>query len=188
MVKEKKNKIGWWVILAVVIIVILATFVILLSQGEENYTSGDERTTKINALDCANSNTQEAFFSSDSAQRYTHEIRATFRNDRIENIAYIYEGTYSSTSAAESASATLHADYNIYMGGKKANPESLNPNFSDVKSKLKITLYADKKKIDEVTAKLFFLNENEARDIDTYTAEKLEELYEGKGFSCTYKE
>ena len=44
----------------------------------------------------------------------------------------------------------------VGMGENNENPESLIPNFSNIKSKLKITLYADEDDINRVTAKLFF--------------------------------
>ncbi|MBR2543665.1 hypothetical protein IKF03_03700 [Candidatus Saccharibacteria bacterium] len=183
MAEEKKNNIWWWVIAGLGAVVLVLVLIFLL-QGKENYIAGGEQMTRVGSLNCSISHSEEAFFQSETVQRYTHEVRAIYRGDKLEDISYTYNGTYASPEAVEDASAILHAKYNKYMGENGVNPESLTPQFSNLKSKLKVSLYGDKSKIDKVTAPLFFLTEEEVAEVGKYNLSKLEKLYKGKGFSC----
>ncbi|MBR2831091.1 hypothetical protein IKE83_01910, partial [Candidatus Saccharibacteria bacterium] len=130
----------------------------------------------------------EPFFKSDTAQRYTHEIRATFKGDKLDDISYVYEATYNSPEAVESANAALHADYNTYMGENNQNQGMLEPIFANLKSKLKVSLYGNRSKLNDVTVKFFFLEPAEVQEMGKNDMDKLEKLYKEKGFSCVRSE
>lgn len=183
--QEKKGAGIFKRLLIIVFIVIVAIIVWLIFRGESSYNSTGTKVTKVTSIDCSNSHPENPFFVSSTAQRFTHRVKATFKDDRINDIAYNYDGTYNSTETAESANAHLHAEYNTYMGSNDQYQEGLMPNFATTKSKLKISLFAKKDQINHINAVFFFLNPDDVRDADfNYTIKKLKAIYENQGFSC----
>ena len=185
MSEKKSNAMKWVAIVILVLLSLVILFIIFWKR--EEHTSNDERIISVKLLECSGSGIEDAFFVSDTVQRYTHEIRATFKEEKLDDISYIYNGTYNSPEAVESSASRLHADYNIYMGKNNENPESLNPMFSNLKSKLKITLYSNKTGINPVTATLFFLDPDNLDSIRNYNINNLGGMYKEKGFVCEVK-
>lgn len=184
--EQKKSGIVKWVGLILIIIIIVV--IIWLLRPKESYTPGEDRVTRVGSLECSGVNVADPFFISETAQNSTHEIKSTFKNNRLEDALYTFISTYNSADAVEAANASLHAEYNTYMGKNFTNPEILTPVFSNIKSKLQITLYADKGEIDPVTARLFFLSAEDYAVISQSTPNQIKNIYESKGFTCTYYE
>lgn len=176
----------WIVIIAVSIGLGVAVF--MLFRGEETHISTGTVETLIKSLVCNATNPKNPFFVSDTAEEFNHEIKVTYHGETADKISYIYDGTYASNNMADTAGAALHADYNIYLGENGVYQESLYPTFSVVDNKLKVSLYADYKKLSSVTARLFFINAEEFHDLNNYSAEELGNLYAEKGFSCEISE
>lgn len=185
MTEKRRSKTGW-IIGGVVVVAVILLSILLWPKG--SYVSDGGRVTKVIALDCKATYLEDAFFKSEVAQRSTHEIRAIFKDNKFADISYIFEATYNSSEAVESENARLHADYNIYMSENGQSQELLEPSFANIKSKLKITLYGNKKRLNSVTAKLFFLDIEGAQNIDKYSVDELEKVYKKKSFSCSRSE
>ena len=189
--KSKNKKMASLIATGIVIIAVsigLGAAVFMLFRGEETHISTNTAETIIKSLVCNAANPKNPFFISETAENYNHEIKVTYRGETADKISYMYDGVYVSNSVADTAGASLHADYNIYMGENGVYQESLYPTFSVVDNKLKVSLYADYKKLNSVTAKLFFINAEEFHDLDNYSAEELSNLYAEKGFSCEISE
>ena len=209
---QNSNKRNIWPLIAIcIMIVVLALFIaVWLFGGNTTYIegSGGAPEDKMATLNCeldgldvegedvddeadnesgGESDDKKAFFVSKSVQRYNHEIRVVFKNQRPDAWQYHYNGTYNSNDSAEAAEAALHADYNIYMGENDLEQSSLNPVFSTIKSKVQISLYGDEKTITPATARFFFLESDELNNIFDSTIDDLKKDYEDDGFSCTLK-
>ncbi|MBR3180079.1 hypothetical protein IKF57_00900 [Candidatus Saccharibacteria bacterium] len=184
---KKKSRMGSFIIIGAIGL-IAVILIIILSQGKETYTSNGGQTVQVNSLTCSGSNIDGALFVSDTAQRYTHEIKATVSSNKLREISYKFNATYNSREAVEDAKAVLMAKYNIYMDENGLVPEILNPVFSPLNSKLQVTLFAKREKIDRVTARIFFLTEDDIEKIDKMNLADWERSYEKKGFSCQSNE
>lgn len=188
--KDKKNN-GWvkWVITLIIIaaIVILLWF---LLRGKEDYITNDVNEVNISSLECAAAGdaVEGAFFTSVSAETTRHELKSTFREDKIDNMSYSFYATYESEAQTETAEANLHGQYNKYMGEKSMSQQSLNPNFSNLGDELKISLYTERSKMNNLMANFFFIDMDEFQKLGSYTLKDLEKIYENKGFSCTIHE
>ena len=185
--KSKSVGVTQWIIPAIIIIVV-AVLIFLLFKPKETYDSSGDHVIKVGILECTGSEIENPFFVSDSAQKYTHGLKITIKDDHPANIFYTFTSTYNSEDAVEVANAVLHADYNKYMSKNSASFEYLNPVFSNVNTKLQINLFAEKSKLNPVTARMFFLTIDELSDFDNYNTKDLEKLYENKGFSCKYND
>lgn len=166
------------------IIILIGVAVWLLTNRNETYTTSTSDESNYSALECTSSHPDDPFFVSETAQRYTHSLKALFTDDTLNEMSYRYEGTYDSNEGAKHAEAWMHGDYNQYMVAGGLNEESLNPVFSIDKSKVIISLYAEKKKINNTVARLFFINDEEYVKIGKYTPDNYRKMYEARGFTC----
>ena len=157
-------------------------------NGNETYVSGGNEGESVSALDCKATAVSNPFFVSNTAQSVTHEIKVTFADGKANKLSYNYYGTYETPALAETANATLHADYNIYMGENGLSAERLYPTFVAVDNTVKINLFAEKGKLDVPTGKIFFLKADEAVDFFTYSSTVVSKIYNVQGFNCVYGE
>ena len=188
---HKKIKNGNSIIAAVIfgaIVLFVGLLSVVLSQKETNITEKDYEPT-VNALYCEASEPTDPFFESASVINDSHEIKVIFRNGGAFKLSYNYYGVYNTEGAADAAHTRLHADYNIYMGSNETDQESLYPTFDFDGSKVKVNLFAEVgSSLNLVTARLFFLSVDEFESLAEYSEEDLKNVYEDKGFSCTFKE
>ena len=144
---DKKNKhnakmLGWSVFLMLLAVGLLVFFMILFNSKEVKESSSKQN-VETKALYCEAENPDNAFFSTGSVNVAKNVLKIIFHDESPSKISYNYYGEYSNDDAAENASASLHADYNIYMGEHNANAESLYPTFVSNGPSLKINLYTD---------------------------------------------
>ena len=163
---------------------LVALVVCLLTYKQETHTTTDIKEGDYGALECNSSEPEEPFFVSQGVQRFTHEIKIMFAGDRVKEMSYRYDGTYNSDETAEHAMAIMHKDYNKYMESYALNSESLNPVFSENKSKITVSLYAESKKVDTAVARLFFIQGEDFDKLNDYKPEDYKKMYESKGFTC----
>ena len=168
---------------ALLIGVVLA-LIWLLTYKQESYVSSEVESGEYGALECTSPDPSEPFFTFDTTQEATHEIKILFADSKLKNATYKYDGIYASREAAENAEAWLHGDYNKYMGNNGINEESLNPNFSVNDNKLIISLYAEANEINDVVAKLFFMDTDAVNKLKNFSVKDFKLLYETKGFTC----
>lgn len=185
---DKKNKhngkmLGWSVFLMLLAVGLLVFFMILFN-GKEAKESSNKQNVETKALYCDAENPDNAFFSTGLVNVAKNVLKIIFHDEFPSKISYNYYGEYSNDDAAENASASLHADYNIYMGEHNADAESLYPTFVSTGPNLKINLYVDVNKLDPATGVLFFLDGEQSATFAQNDIEKITELYEAKGFNC----
>ena len=163
---------------------IIALVIWFLTYKQESYTSSETKEGNYSALECTASDPSEPFFTFESTQEMTHTIKVLFTEERLKDIMYKYDGTYVSQEAAENAEAWLHADYNEYLGANGVDRESLSPTFSVNNNKLMISIYAEAQKINDVVARLFFMDTDASNKVKDFSLKDYKMLYEAKGFTC----
>lgn len=189
--KQGKRFLMKYVLFFVVIAIAALIIWLILNNGKEVKTSTSVSNIDTSLLNCTYTQEENAFFVSRTSIRHEHLIKAMAKGDTISEMVYNYDATYNSEKVAEDEDAKMHADYNFYMRDNNIDAESLNPVFSPVKEKDKITLYLKMEKLNAVTGKLFFLSPEEISDIRTkkdFSIHDLERIYKSKGFSCEYVE
>lgn len=184
---EKKTDEVTLVGVAIIILLITGILVAIwaVASKKETYVTEDSQDVVRTSLHCEASHVEGAFFVSSVVQNYQHELKLIFRSGDLDDVSYRYEGVYNSDSMAEAAMAEMHTRYNKYMG---RYAENFNPVFSAVGTKARVSIYAEKGKINSVVAPIFFMNVEEFAKLDEYKIEDFEKLYESKGFSCVFHE
>ena len=187
--KNDKKFLSKFLIVFIMVVALIVIVWFFLNNGTETKTSSSITNSEVSLLRCTFGDTENAFFTSRTSLNHEHEIKVMARDNVMSEMTYNYNATYNSERAAEDDDARMHADYNFYMGDNNTDPESLNPVFSPVKQKDKITLHLKMEKLNAVTGKLFFLSSEDISDIRTkknFEIGDLEKLYKSKGFSCEY--
>lgn len=184
---EKNSKMSRIILVGVIAVAIIIALFFLL-RGNETRTSGGGENEKLGILDCVSTQPTNPFFSYDGTISPKHEVKVTFNGEKVDKISYNFYGNYRDNATAEHASAVLHADYNKYMGARGIYQEIFYPTFIASDSSLKINLYAEKRDIQSATSMFFFLSGEEVNNLDNYKKDDLTEIYESKGFSCTFHE
>lgn len=185
---EKKKFYNYAAIAAILFVLIL--IIIFFLNGRETRITKDEPEIITSSVLCSANDIEEAFFTpSSSADAIKNEIKILFENDVLSRLFYTYTGVYGSLEKVEHEDAVLHARYNIYFGDYNASPSILSPVFSETDSKLIITLYAENAElINNVTAKLFFINDDIIDIFKEYSKEEVKSYYEEQGFKCKINE
>lgn len=177
------------IFIAIVSIVAVVAILLVISGGSEEHYYEDRESASVSAVVCEASNLDDAFFTSTTANTSRHEIKVTFRDEKINKIYYLYDGVYRSDDVADTDEAHLHAKYNIYMGEHGLDHGILEPSYSVVKSNFRLTLYVDNlNNINNTTAQFFFIDNGDADSFKDLDIEALRSYYEGKGFSCIISE
>ena len=166
----------------------IAFAIACIVKQKEVYVPGAEKKTVVEALVCESSNPEGGLFNSEIANRVTHEVKATFKDNGIDKLSYMFLGEYNSADEAASDEATLHAYYNIYMGQKEVPIATFNPVYSVNEKALQMVFYTDDKdEIEPSVAALFFIDAEEVAMMKRVKIDELKTLYEKKNFSCIVK-
>lgn len=177
---------GITAIICIVVAVILLVAWLLNSRSETRYSS-DKAEENTSSLDCTISSLTEDIsnvFDYGTPETTSCQIKMIFKNDKLDVLTFGYNGTYSSEKLAEDEMSRMHADYNGYMSGHNLSQSLLNPTFTRDKETVKITLYSEKGKIDNITAPFFFITSDEFALSKDYSEKTMNKIYENKGFSC----
>lgn len=189
MEKKKKDSKNTYIniVIALLVVAVLAAVLSVLFSKKETKTIEEKEDTVVGALYCVASNPKDPFFAPESAVEGKHEVKITFRSSKADKFAYNYYGVHDSENTADHARSEMHADYNIYMSENGIDQGTLTPVFNYDNTKSIINLFAaNGNSLNPVTAKFFFLDNDEFRNLDDYSSEELEKLYVSKGFSCTF--
>lgn len=186
--KDRKKKALIRAVAFALIIAFVAILILLLTNKKETLITQGTQDSNATLLKCEITHFEDAFFKHSTVQNTKHEIDISLLDDRISKMTYDYTGTYNSMEAAVSAEARLHADYNKYMSQAGLSPESYNPVFNAVKTKVRISLYAELKKMNSVIGKIFSLDEDEVKHLGDYGASEMKKIYEKKSFACSLKD
>lgn len=183
MSSTKKNTV-FKIIAVCLITVSVGIGVFLMLRGSESYTSVPGSEDVVGALVCrSQTQTNEILHIKDEVS-FESEIKITYRNESLDKIAYNYNGVFQDARRAEAAASSAHANYNIYMGNNGLSIDSLSPAFLASGKNLRIDFYSTISKLSNAEASLFFLTDEEIRDVQNLTTQRIQSFYESKGFTC----
>ena len=185
--KHSNNLIIGTIILSVITVLVLIV-VWALTNSKETVISDDVDYGSISSLSCESSSAEGFFFKPYGAIRVNHRIVMTFIGQALNSASYSFLGTYNSDMKAESAEAWLHGAYNEHFKAAGINPESYSPNFSSVGSKVTISVYSERNKMNNIVMQVFNMDAETFSRINDLNADDLKKFYEGKGFTCTFHE
>lgn len=188
--KQKKgNKILVVKALSFALVIALIVWVIwLLNNQHEERTSVDAGQDDLSSLECTAKEVKkddDFLFASESTDSYEFTMKAIFNTDKLDKLTYEFNGTYASDKLAENMEAKLRAKYYKYMEQNNLGTEYLNPVLADTDDNLKISFYAERKKLTSAVAPVFMITRDEYAKTSNFSLENLKKLYEGKGFSCS---
>lgn len=183
MSKKKKN--GWGTAALFIVVVAVAVLVALglsqLFKAEEVRTSENNTSDRTNMLVCTAGENDDMFFKREGAEDVKQEIKVAYSGDNATELFYAYEADFGSPEGSNEANADLHAAYNIFMG---KNVDDFTDQFMEIGDKLKVTVHSEADKLGSQTSKIFFISEEEFRDLDGFKIDELEKIFKKKGFSC----
>lgn len=184
--KESYNWLKWLIALALIVVIMVIVWMLFVSN--ETYVTNDAsgKNNKIGSLVCKTKESDEAFFNLSQAKEEQHEIKATFKENKLDKMSYNYDGVYETNERAEYAAAKFRVDYDTFMGKKSLEPSILDSKFAAVDNKARVSLFADRDKLNNNTVGFFFLDMDEFQKIKSYSIENLADIYRKKGFDCTY--
>lgn len=187
MEEKEKNRDHTVVVRAIffaLLVGIILAVIWLLTYKQESQTTSTIENGDYSALECTASDPSDPFFTFATTQEVTHSIKILFTEGKLNDVMYKYDGVYASKEEAENAEAWLHADYNEYLGANGVDRQSLSPTFSVNDNKLMISVYAEAKKINDVVARIFFLDTDASNKVKNFSLKDYKLLYETKGFAC----
>ena len=192
-VEEKKiGSLTIKILLLVLILAVVAGITWLLTNQIETRISKKVEENEYRLLECTiGSMTEElspVIEPKELGESMGYDIKMVFENGELSKVSYTFEGVYASTQMAEKVRATLHADYNKYMGNSGIDAGILNPVFTYNKNNVNVSLFTDRKKLSSTVAPVFLISRDEYGRMNDFSLEKLQKLYEGKGFTCDVHE
>lgn len=185
---QKPKKRAQWALLSITIIAssMLVTFLISSwLSGRTTNVSAEDNIETTSYLSCSTNSTHHLFFKPENMVSAEQLLKITFKNDRPNDVNYDFKSTFASSDWAKQADASMHAQYNIYMGDQGANAESLTPLFDHIDNVAHVNLYADKFEITKATAPFFVLSPDEVTDFYSSSSEQIQKIYQNKSFSCS---
>ena len=178
--KNKKTN-SFIIILAMFATALIAFFLFIIFNGKETYTSSQDDDVKVGVVVCNAGNLEDGFFNDDSAEKFEQEIKITFNNGVVDKMSYNLAIEYQNDELARKKNAIFHANYNKSMG-KEA--EDLIPTFYDSGQDVKIGLFVNKKSLNNVVGKIFYLTDSERMKLFQLTPDDVIKIYEDVGFAC----
>lgn len=177
-------------IVAIVLVVTIVVTICILKMMGNTTTSGgfpDPETTK--SLSCTSKDFDYKFFTVDGSKKKETTMRATFNDDKLHVISFIYDLYYNSKEEIVHSEAYNHAAMNISFSKSGLQPDAFGAIYkqlvSDTENMLlstSMTAYADQ--IGDSGAKYFLLEDLEGN----FTLDKVRQTYRNAGFTCEVKD
>ena len=192
-VEEKKyGSLATKMLLLALALAVVAGIAWLLTSQTETRVSKKVGENEYGSLECTidsmSAELAPVIEPKDLGESMKYDIKMLFENGGLSTISYAFDGVYASEDTAEIVRASLHADYNKYMANNGISAESLNPVFAHDGHDVKISLYAERKKLSSAVAPVFLISRDEYGRMNDFSLESMQKLYEGKGFTCSTHE
>ena len=152
-------------------------------RGTEVVSHSSDSKIATKAVYCQSNKTTNTFLLTNSPVNATHEIKIP-SNDSNTFISYTYTGNYDTHENALNEEATSHAKFNTLLQESGIDAKDLYPTFSVVDSSLIINYTLSKKLLNESTAKLLLLQQEDLSIFLNGEREQVNNLYTKKGFTC----
>ena len=164
--------------LIIVAVILIVVFLLNGSMTIDN-APGDATVTK--SLSCESTQVPYPMIGHDDAEKRFLKINVIFKDQKVDKISLIYKMFYDDADKINASKSLNHADLNINFGSDSLSADSFGAVYSSLKDAMQISLHAEARDVNEVSAK-YFLLDDAAR---LYDRDKLAKLYNSKGFDCT---
>ena len=192
MEEKKYRSLATKLLIAALLLAVVAGIAWLLTSQTETRVSRKVGENEYGSLECTigsmNEELAPVIEPKDLGESMKYSIRMLFENGELSSISYTFDGVYAAETVAENVRASLHADYNKYMGNNGVSAESLNPVFMHDGHDVKISFYAERKKLSSAVAPVFLISRDEYGRMNDFSLDNMQKLYEGKGFTCNAQE
>lgn len=184
---EKKNNKSLIIrgISLILVICFIGIVIWLLTYSRETTTITNHDNSVSSSLECNSSHPVEPFFHSSNSTKAKHVIRLLFKNDVLNEMSYDYDASFETEDDATYAEAVLHAKYNQYMGEHRLYKDDYSPSFNVIENKVRMSIYADGKKITKSVLPLFYIPDENFEELNDLKPKDLKNIYAKQGFTCS---
>ena len=173
----KRNTLYVIIVLVLAAILILTVFLFFWLNGETKTTGQIELSESNDLVVCTNINFDYPFFVNDNTISKETTIKMVFKNDNLSSIYLNQQMFYNNASDASASSAVNHANMNKSFGSTYG-ADAFNATYFVDGTKMRMTLYAEARQLDEDSGKYFLI---------TTIANKKKDLtdnYKTQNFTC----
>ncbi len=178
--KSSSNQNYNWIFVLLGSLLTIAAIVLVLlflMQGKTTSIDPGSEVTTTESITCESTTTKYPILSGGTLSNL--KINAIFNNDKLHTISLTYKLNYGNNEAAKQGSATNHAAMNKSFSKDNLEPDSFDATYSILEDTFQMTLYAEAREINAISAKYFLLE-----DSSKYTKEILTKTYNEKGLNC----
>lgn len=179
---RKINKTTTLIIILVALAVGALAFCLLFEKNTTTKTevSGDN----MYGLYCEANAPKNTFLSLGQPISERHQIRINGINGSFQSISYIVDAEYENDDKARRGSDAFTTSYNLYIQGLEMDIMTFFPSSSTINNSIRVSIFAEKSKLDQNTGKLFFLDEEIVENLNNVSSEDLSGYYEQQNFVC----
>ncbi len=170
-------------VLVALFALVMAIVVVALS-GKETYNSATYNEDELKTLYCEAGELEGGLFNFDDASGVKNIVKYVYGGDNILRLSYTYTANFELESVAKARLATMHADYNEYMGKTDVYFDSLSPAFNLFDTSVSVNLFIERNLFTVDTSKMVFLSTSDYITAKKAKIEDLKKLYEKKNFTC----
>lgn len=181
MEQKKKSKTNWAVSIGITLILLAIVLIIwFFLQGETKTTGEYPGAITSSSVTCESSEATYPFFTLDESTSKNTSVTVLFSDDSMKSISLIETLYYPDLESSTKSEAHNHAAMNTSFGAAGLGVDAFAANYSTMKDKMVMTLYAEAAEFNEVAAKYFLANGlNKKSTIDDFA-----EKYAEQGFDC----
>lgn len=186
--KKKKSKTNWPATIGITLVLMVAAIAVCVTlsmQGKTKVTDNTAGPETSEALTCEVEGVVYPFFKYDESEKKTTKINAIFQDGVMSTISLIYSLYYNNSEQIVKSEAENHAALNLKMQNEGLGPDAFDANYAKLKDRLKLSLYAEAKKLNINTVKYFELDWVES---GKYNMATVQANYEDRGFKCVAKD
>ena len=182
MERRKENREWVYVLIGIICIIITVVAIILfLLQGNTKTVSRGE--VEISeSVTCEGKGIVYPIFKYDGSKEKSIKINVLFDGEKLEKISLVYQLKYDDSKQIEQSSAENHAAMNKSFEADSLGADALGVRYSNLSDAMQMTLYAEAKALNGVTAKYFLLD-----GLNSYTKENITKKYNNQGLDCVIK-
>lgn len=182
MKEGKKNRRWIYILIGLICFFVMIVFIILfLLQGNTKTTSRSEVEVSETII-CESEGIVYPIFKYDNSKHKTILIKVLFNDGKFETINMVYKLDYDDIEQVKQSNNENHAAMNKSFAADSLGPDSFMAHYSNLENAAQMTLYAEAKELNGVTAKYFLLD-----GVTNYTKDSITKKYNNQGMDCVIK-
>ena len=179
---NKQNREWIHVLIGIIrIIITVVSVVLFLLQGSTKTVSTGE-VEIAESVTCNGEGIFYPIFKYDNSESKSIKINAMFDGDKFETISLVYKLNYNNSEQIKQSTTENHIAMNKSFDADSLSADSFDTHFSNLADAAQMTLYAEAKELNGVTAKYFLLD-----GVTNYTKDTMTKKYNSQGLDCVIK-